>query len=600
MKTVEDALGAAAALKENLDFAARSRWRVRAIMDGGAPAIRALLGAEMADEEMAEEDLPWANWMLTGMTRLAQKIGHYPKIRVDPPDQSDDEAPRKRAEKKRRIVRGYDEADRLELQMPQVGRWVPGYGYAVWTISSRLSPDGLPYPRASLRDPFDCYPGEWGEEQQPSEMAVWRVIGVEKAKKLYPEYAEEIGKVQYSRGRGGAVLLGQAGAGWSNQRGRGLHIVEYYDADGVHVLLPAIQRRVKLIPNPLDSGPAFVIGKRFAFNQLVGQYDHSIGLIAAQAKINILSIIMMEDGVFTETNVYGEVVSGEYEKGRQAINFLTPGSKVEKPANNLPYQALEILNRIERQFRVVTGYAVQDDGQSPLSFATGEGLSELKTGVTGEVEEYHKVLRWSIQDLDAKRLEWDEKTSPNRRKPIAPKRVGIPRVETYQPAKDIAGDYQTRRKHGLMAAWDENAKIVGGINMIQAGLLDVETVQENLAGIDEDLTEVNERIQDRKAREFLFQGLAAAAQSQDPAEKKRAIMALIEMLPASELKETLKKFYTPEEPQLSPEQAEFLGEGSQHPLADLMGGPAPPDVTTVLSRLTGAGAQVGVQTVGRV
>ena len=42
------------------------------------------------------------------------------------------------------------------------------------------------------------------------------------------------------------------------------------------------------------------------------------GLMASMAKINVMSIIAMEDAVFTETNISGEMESGQYRKGRFA------------------------------------------------------------------------------------------------------------------------------------------------------------------------------------------------------------------------------------------------------------------------------------------
>lgn len=600
MKTASEAIEAASQLRHNMDFSSRSRWRFRAVMDGGATAIRALVGDVLDDEEVSEEDLPWANWMYSALTKLAQKIGEYAKVRTDPT--SDDQAKRDRADIKREAVYGYDDLDRLEMQLPQLARWIPGYGYGVWTIGARTNPEGVPYPRASLRDPFDCYPGEWGVDQQPRELAIERIMPLNKAKTLYSDYEDKLSKVAvsaYQRGWGGAVLMN--GSPWENQRGRGLSIVEYYDEEGCHILIPAIEAKVDYIPNPLDSGPMFVVPKRFAFNALVGQYDHAFGLMIAGAKINALAVIGMEDAVFTETNVAGQVAGGKrYRIGRGEINLLTPGTQVTKPQSNLPYQMFEMINRIERQFRNVASYPVQDDAQSPLNFATGAGLNELLSAVSLEVREYQKVMRYGMQDIDSKRLEWDEKVSPNRRKTIGGRMSTIPGIKTYVPATDFKGDWKTKRNHGVMSGWDDATKIVGAIQLLEAEVLDALTIQENLDGID-DVNEVNERIQDRKARDSLMAGLVNATQSPDPGEKLRAINALIEMLPESDLKEVLKKFYTPEEPQMTPEQQAFIGQGGnpQDPMAQLFAG-GTPNPATVLSRLTPQGGQGGVQTVGTI
>ena len=116
----------------------------------------------------------------------------------------------------------------------------------------------------------------------------------------------------------------------------------------------------------------------------------------------------MEDAVFTETNIVGEIESGQYRKGRNAINYLSPGSQVIRPATNLPYQLFESVGRLERQLRVVAGYPVQDDAISPNSFVTGRELEELTAGVGQMVTEYHTILSKALQEVDAKRLELDE------------------------------------------------------------------------------------------------------------------------------------------------------------------------------------------------
>ena len=67
------------------------------------------------------------------------------------------------AEKLERIVHSYDEAQKLDLQLPQVGRWLPGYGFAVWVLKEKRDANGVPYPYAEIKDPYICYPGYFGE-----------------------------------------------------------------------------------------------------------------------------------------------------------------------------------------------------------------------------------------------------------------------------------------------------------------------------------------------------------------------------------------------------------------------------------------------------
>lgn len=593
MRDTATLLERASDLRNNMNPVAANRYRVKALMNGGAAAIQALLGTHVN-----ETDLPWPNIMHSALTRLAQKIAYMPDVRVPAPIAEGD-APRKRAERKERIVHAYDSDDRLALQLYQVGRWLPGYGFAVWVIETRLSPDGIPYPHASLRDPYDCYPSAWGVEQSPDELAIWRRITARQAKTLFPKFADQIDgwASGRARGTGNGVLLGEGQ--WSSPQGQGLSVVEFYDADGTHILLPDIESKVASTPNPLDSGPAFVVPKRFAFDQLIGQYDHTFGLMAAMAKINVLSILAMKDAVFAPTDIVGDKpLGGQYRRGRLATNIFPPGTQVSRPVANLPYQLFEQIRNIERQFRIVSGYPIQDDAQSPSSWATGAGIEELAASVNNEVREYHLVLENALQQLDSKRLEWDEKVSPDRAKPLVGVRRGVPYSEVYRPRNHIKGDYRTKRVYGVMAGWDDSSKIIGGLQLLSAKTLSRRRFQENIDGLD-NLTELNEEINADDARGALIQGLMARSQSPDPAEANRATMALLEFLPAGELKTALLKFYSPSEPEVSREEEQFLGAG-QESMPGMAGGP-PPDITTVLSQLrSGGAARGGVQTVTRI
>ena len=116
--------------------------------------------------------------------------------------------------------------------------------------------------------------------------------------------------------------------------------------EGTYVFLPENKKIIDFMPNVLKSGPCFVVAKRYAFDQMQSQFQHITGLMANMAKINILGTIAMEDAVFTETNIVGEIESGKYRKGRFAVNYLTPGSQVSKPVNNLPYQLFQQVDRL--------------------------------------------------------------------------------------------------------------------------------------------------------------------------------------------------------------------------------------------------------------
>ena len=537
-----------------------TRGRIRAIMNGGPDGIQALLGDQL--KGMQDWQVPVPNLMMSGLEHLSQKIGRIPNLKVDVPNGKDSDRARMKAEKIGRIVNAYDDVQKLDLQMPQVGRWLPGYGFAVWVIREKKDANGVPYPIAELRDPYNCFPGYFGADQQPKDMAIVRRVPKEALARTYPSYAEKIMKKDaYNTdflGVGSAyasAMTDQYNGSWANSNGDGDLIAEYYNLEGTYIFHMTSATILDFIPNPLDSGPAFVIGKKFSFDRLQGQYDQIIGLMASMAKINVMSIIAMEDAVFTETNISGEIESGQYRKGRFAVNYLAPGTQVSKPASNVPYQIFQQIDRIERQLRVGGSYPAQDDSQSPLSFATGRGLEELGASMSLMIREYHTVMADSIEMIDAKRLEWDKKMYGGQTKALSGYMENTFYSENYDPDKDISS-FQTRRVYGAMAGYDEPQKIVTGLQLLNAGIIDSQTLQENLDGLD-NIVRVNERITREKADKVLFETLLAQAQQGDP----KATMTVVQIRKnPADMQNILDKFFTAEEPEI-PEAEQSLIQG---------------------------------------
>jgi len=451
------------------------------------------------------------------------------------------------------------------------------------------------YPVAELRDPYDVYPGQWGVDQQPKEAAVFRHVSLYDVMHSYPGHAEALSE-KMERKRGGSVpIIGQTGD-WEGNPHRPVTLIEYYCGDGTYIVCADYGILLDMIPNPLDSGPAFVMTKRFSFDRLQGQYEHVFGLMAMMAKLNILGLIGVEDSTFRETNIIGEMVGDTYERGRFAINEFEPGTRIEKPTSDQLQQTWQAINILERQFRIVAGYDVAQDGQSPNSFATGQGIKELGSAADQNVREYQTAIKHAVELIDMKRLEWEHKLHGSAKKRVYWYEGGTQFEETYTPNKDIDGDYRTNRIYGAMATFDENSKIVAGLQLLQARVMDKETMQENLDGF-YNVSLINERIDRDTAKQMLFESLGARASQGDPA----ADMALVEILDSpSDAIETLKKLFTPQEPQMSPEEQAMAQGGPGGP-----GGPEglqagrPPAVQTVLAQMETPGGGGGAMTVGR-
>jgi len=575
VKTADELYNRVYELRQLNSVMSADKHNVRAILNGGADGLKALLGKDMRD--MDYKQLPAPNLLMSALERFAQKIGRAPDLKVDIFNDKDSERATKRAEKLERIVTAYDDIQKLDLQLPQVGRWLPGYGFAVWVLKEKVDANGVPYPYAEIKDPYLCYPGHFGADQQPKELAILQRIPHAELARTYPQFKNVI-MDEVNDEYNTMAYMSSHDKTWANQDGTGKVVAEYYDDEGTYVFLPENKIILDFIPNPLKSGPRFVIAKRFSFDQLQGQFHHVIGLMANMAKINILSVIAMEDAVFTETNIIGEIESGQYKKGRLSVNYLTPGSQVSKPTNNLPYQLFQQIDRLERHLRLGSAYPVSDDGQSPNAFVTGRGLEELGQSASLHVREYQVILKDALEQIDTKRLEWDETMYANMRKPIAGFRNGTAFKETYVPGKDIAEMYKTRRIYGVMAGFDEPQKIITGLQLKQQGIIDKQTLQENMDGLD-NISQINSRINAERAENVLFESLMAQAAQGNP----KATMAAIEIKKNPQnMNSILEKFYTPEGEDMTPEEAALAQAGQQQ--AGPQAGP-PPGLQQVLAQV---------------
>lgn len=563
------------------------RYRIRAVMNGGPEGVRAVLGwGDDGPDETIQNlgaDLPTANVMYSGLERLAQRIGRAPTLKTDMLPTKDNQTSRSRAEKRHRIVSAWDELDRLELQFPQIGRWLPGYGFTLHRIGEDTQ-GGEVFPVARLRDPFDVFPGYYGPNQQPTEVAIFRRVDYRTLKANFPGVS--VPKDSYKAARS----FGSFG-GWEGGNVQGdVTIIEYINETGSWTIVEETGDTLSFKPNPLSSGPAFVVTKRASFDKIKGQYAHAFGLMAMMGKLNLLGVIGAEDSTFRETNVYGDMESEKYEKGREAINFFAPGTRVEKPTGDIVNQTWQAINILERQFRIVAGYDVQQDGTSPNSFATGQGMKELQSAADNNVREYQTAIKHSMELIDRKRLEWMDVMHPNTERKVFWFEGSKENEEKYTPSKDIAGDYRTRRVYGAMATFDETSKILAGLQLLGAGVIDTRTLQEQLDGL-HNISLINERILQDQARDALLQSLGTRSAQMDPA----ADMALVEILDTpTQAITTLKRFFTPQEPQLSPAEAAMVQTGAPG------AGPGPslgaPDpIQTILTQLEGEGG--GAQTV---
>ena len=121
-------------LKRMHDDALIDRARYRAILNGGEDGIRQLLGPGLDNNE--SHTIPAPNLMLSALDRLSQKIGKVPTLDVHITNARDSQRNKVKKDKLERIITAYDNMQELELQLPQVARWLRRF--VVWVITTKM------------------------------------------------------------------------------------------------------------------------------------------------------------------------------------------------------------------------------------------------------------------------------------------------------------------------------------------------------------------------------------------------------------------------------------------------------------------------------
>ncbi len=572
------------------------RDTVRAVMAGGNQALRILLGVEMADE--VGKHLPSVNVVKKAIDKEAQKLGALPTVKVMGRDQNGSEKEQLRSYKKGRIIDGYDARSGLLEGQPEVARWLLGYGFIAFHVSMRRDRWGIPYPHAEPRNPHDVFTNWFAQGTQPESMTVRRFVDETWIKDKFPQHLKAV-KMSSDN-----WVTSISDGGY--QRKSLYEIHEYTDRSGTYIVLPGATQVLGYVPPAIEGQSAFVVDKLPSFDQITGRAIHVIGLMTSLVKLSLMNLIAMEDSVFRETNIIGQMLTPEYERGRFAVNHFEQGTQVTKPQGDIAFQTFQQTDRLERAARVEAGYPESEDGKSPTSFATGKGIEALRAGSTeSDTAEVQRVFSSLYRRLDQRRLELDEVTYPNLSKNVSPfSRPDTTMVEKYTPSADINGAYHTIREYGLLAGLEEQTKIVAHIQIKSA---QGESQADLLRAIHGSEAEaVGNRITAEEAEASLMAILHQMAAEKDV----KAMMVLNKILknPQNQA-DIIETFYdalgaepSPEElAMIQQEQAaqQQLGPGGGGPPAEGLG--PPPSVTSVLSRVLSNGeADGGVQTVATI
>lgn len=392
-----------------------------------------------------------ANLIKSAARTVTQRAGRYPRVSIDPIKRRTSDAA---------IKRGQSHEIQLQTDLRKIGFRATLTQAVHWLVCHdlmcvRLRPS--PYygvPLLEAKDPLSCYPGTvWPHKPDVFDVLFASRIPAFQAIRLYPQIA---GILAQSDSREGdrEVVLG-----------------EYIDETGTVVCL--LEPRVSIVdwlPSVIPGQPTVFIGRSFSEDgEFHGQFDHSIPVLIAQAKLSSLAMVLAEHNVFAETNVFAEFAGNQtkYNWGPGAVNFFmnAPGARVEKSINSMSPQIFQEIDRYERAIRMDAGYPGQMSGEPVATIATGKGIEEL----TATVDDNTNYLQTIVQDVLIRAFTaYGEMAGA----------MKSPDCDAYQPK----GSVLINVRH---LAGSDPAETIGLLQKHDAGFLSVATIMDRLDEITE-------------------------------------------------------------------------------------------------------------------
>jgi hypothetical protein len=320
-----------------------------------------------------------ANLIKSAARTVTQRVGRYPRITADPVRRRTSDAAIKRAE---------THEIQLGIDLRKIGFRATLTQACYWLVTHDCMPLVLrpsPFygvPVIEVKDPLSCYPGTvWPHKPEIYDVLFAQTMPAFQAVRMYPQVATILSQLD-AREDQKHVVLG-----------------EYIDETGMVVCL--LEPRVSMVdwlPSIVPGQSTVFIGRGFSEDlEFHGQFDHSIPVLIAQAKLTGLVMTLAEHNVFSETNVFAEFAGNQtkYNWGPGAVNFFmpTPGGRVEKSINTMNPQVFNELDRFERAIRMDAGYPGQMSGEPVATIATGKGLEELTVTVDDNVNYWQTVVQ---------------------------------------------------------------------------------------------------------------------------------------------------------------------------------------------------------------
>jgi hypothetical protein len=526
-----------------------------------------------------------ANFVEVAARDLAEVMSPLPSVNCSAGIASSDRA-KAQADKRTMIANHYLNHARFDRQMLTGADWYISYAHMPVQI---VADEEARMPRPIVVDPIGLYPefDRFG-----------RLTSVAK------KYAKTLRQLIVDFPELETQILGQYGRDGQDMNAL-TEMVRYEDAEQIVLFLPQRQNLVLA----RDANPMGKVMWRVARRPGIdmddprGQFDDVLYVQMARARFAMLAMEAAEKSVYAPLVVPNDI--DEFAYGPDAMIRTNNPAGVRKVGLELPQAAFLEQRALEEEMRLGARYPEGRSGSVDASIITGQGVQALLGGFDTQVKAAQTIFADLIEEVIGLCFEMDEVLFPG------PKEAegvfqGSPYQISYDPVKDINGNYSVQVRYGLMAGLDPSRALIFSLQALQANLVSEDFVRRELPwsmNVAREQEQIDIEAM-RKALAASVQGLSQAipqfvASGQDPTKIIQGIASVIEQRRAGKsieaaVAEAFKPEPPPETAPVGPEPvaAEQPTENAAPEQAAAGATPpqGPPDLASIMARLGGGGA----------
>ena len=417
-----------------------------------------------------------ANLLVQGLEQMSMRIASTMPSPYFPPSKEGSERSKGYARTRRKAMLSIWDENKMKMKLRRRARHLLAYaqsGVMIRPNFRTLNPQWV------VRNPLDTFASA---VEDPDQMVPDNCIFTYKtsARWLLQNY--------------GDLVAGQLRFGKVDSDAR-YTMLEYSDAESIQLVVLGAEDNPELssaeragleammleaIPNRTGR-PLAVVANRINLDKPKGQFDGVIGMYYTRARLQALTEIAIERGIFPEEYLVARPGENpeilQVADGKQGVLGVVKGGDIQQLQLNPGYKTDTALDRLERQERLEGAIPAEFGGESATNIRTGRrGENVLSATVDYRVQEAQSLFEASLVEEDkiaiaVERMYWGDfpKTF------FIPSRVAAGQ-EVYVPNKIWETDFHYVSYSA--AGSDVNSLIIGLGQRLGTGMMSKESARE--------------------------------------------------------------------------------------------------------------------------